>query len=651
MPFEPPIRRLLRSAILVVAFQQSYCVARSPLEAPARCEAASNCAEPGPCELADGSTCVGSLCVYASVPAGTTCDDADPCTLSDTCNGSGECTGIPRSCTALGTSSCLASSGTCDSSTGECVYPPLIGTACDDSDPCTSDDRCSSNGACEGTPLSCDNPPGVCLASGSCEPTTGACEYPPAPAGTVCDDGLSLTAGDVCDGAESCAGVLPAGWPRAISHTASVTPRGITLGANGEPSVVVDVTNTWNGAGYDGTLALDGITLGLTDRMNIVSAAFSEQASLRWVNTYGGPQVQTRRVIGGGSLPTYIAGLVVGTTTFDDTVITTGSRQEPLLVGVDEGGAITTLEHYGSGTWNSQAHAIDVRNGRIVLGGIYGDTVDFGNGVVLPQAEYEDCYFALFDMPSDGRPVARWATTFPGSDLCYSRAAVLRDDGSSVLAGTFLGTTDFGSANVTVSDRELWVAAYDANGNQQWLEFFGGPANDNIHSVFLDDNGDVIVTGDITGTVTVQGLSIVASGLGRDGFMLRFGVDGSVLSGWTLGGDGGDSIRGGLVRPDGVLYLHGAFDTSASLHGQGTITGAGGRDGVVLALDPSNNVLAYEVLGGPGDDGVEAIALDATARVLWVLGGFGSSIELNSVTLTSSTPAAFVHPLLFHPEL
>jgi len=88
--------------------------------------------------------------------------------------------------------------GACDGATAR----PL-GTPCDDGDPCTATDACDGAG-CAGAPVDCSGLDGACQ-TGACEPGTGACVAAAAPDGAPCDDGLACSAGDVCaDG--HCAG-------------------------------------------------------------------------------------------------------------------------------------------------------------------------------------------------------------------------------------------------------------------------------------------------------------------------------------------------------------------------------------------------------------------------------------------------------------
>ena len=79
---------------------------------------------------------------FRTRPNGTTCDDENACTQTDTCQ-AGVCVGgNPVVCTPL--DQCHVA-GTCDPETGTCSNPEKAdGTTCDDDDACTQTDTCQA---------------------------------------------------------------------------------------------------------------------------------------------------------------------------------------------------------------------------------------------------------------------------------------------------------------------------------------------------------------------------------------------------------------------------------------------------------------------------------------------------------------------------
>ncbi len=125
-------------------------------------------------------------------PAGSACDDLDPCTHTDRCDAAGACRGVAYSCDDLNPCTHDACRG--DGSCGN-----LHSTdPCDDLDPCTEGDTCGG-GLCAGTPRDCSWLDGAC-SQGRCDPGSGTCQALPRPDGTPCDDGDACTGGDNCRG-------------------------------------------------------------------------------------------------------------------------------------------------------------------------------------------------------------------------------------------------------------------------------------------------------------------------------------------------------------------------------------------------------------------------------------------------------------------
>ncbi len=170
---------------------------RGCVHVPLTCPpAVDQCHDAGVCDPATG------LCASPAKPDGTTCDDTNACTRTDTCQ-AGSCTGgDPVVCTA---NQCQ-DAGTCDPATGVCTpaVSRLDGTTCDDGTLCTRKDTCE-RGRCRGrNRVRCRAD--QCHDAGTCAPATGQCS-PPTPKvdGAACNDRNRCTANDTCQ-AGTCTG-------------------------------------------------------------------------------------------------------------------------------------------------------------------------------------------------------------------------------------------------------------------------------------------------------------------------------------------------------------------------------------------------------------------------------------------------------------
>src|SRR6266540_3874955 len=143
----------------------------------------ASCADANPCTV---DACSAGACTHVAVANGTSCNDGNACTRTDTCQ-AGVCAGSnPVACTAQDQ---CHTAGTCDTQTGTCSNPVKAdGTACSDGNGCTQTDTCQA-GACVGAnPVTC-TALDQCHVAGTCDPASGVCSSPVKPNGSLCDLG------------------------------------------------------------------------------------------------------------------------------------------------------------------------------------------------------------------------------------------------------------------------------------------------------------------------------------------------------------------------------------------------------------------------------------------------------------------------------
>lgn len=124
------------------------------------------------------------------------CDDSDLCTVGDEC--------IQGFCVAGAAIECPVSPcrhpGSCNPQTGNCSPgAPLPNLSnCNDSNPCTTGDRCISGSCIPVRTVSCNNGD-QCNEAGQCIPESGLCSAPtPKVDETFCSDGNYCSTGDAC---------------------------------------------------------------------------------------------------------------------------------------------------------------------------------------------------------------------------------------------------------------------------------------------------------------------------------------------------------------------------------------------------------------------------------------------------------------------
>jgi hypothetical protein len=182
------------------------------------CDSVFGCSHPPDTHLCyDGDPCTQDLCSGDGVcdhpvDPGAPCDDDDATTLGDACNASGVCVGTPYTCVPTACqSSSVPNGATCD------VALKAEGTLCNDADLTTHFDSCNGLGDCGGIPYTCA--PLECEATAT--QNGEGCDVTYFDHTEGCDDGASATHTDVCDGQGGCAGTPYVCVPSQCEETSS----------------------------------------------------------------------------------------------------------------------------------------------------------------------------------------------------------------------------------------------------------------------------------------------------------------------------------------------------------------------------------------------------------------------------------------------
>ena len=130
----------------------NYCTTGETCDAVGNCQGgtAINIDDTNPCTVDTCDPVTGNIS-HAPMQVGSNCDDGDLCNGIATCQTTGSTiscvNGSPVACVTPSAGGCYASTGMCDPSTGICAYAFLnAGTSCDDGNPCTVSDQCNGIG-------------------------------------------------------------------------------------------------------------------------------------------------------------------------------------------------------------------------------------------------------------------------------------------------------------------------------------------------------------------------------------------------------------------------------------------------------------------------------------------------------------------------
>ena len=198
-----------------------------------------------------------------------------------------------------------------------------------------------------------------------------------------------------------------------------------------------------------------------------------------------------------------------------------------------------------------------------------------------------DAYLARYS----GRGELVWALQVGGPHNDSPLGVSVAPDGSIYVGGFTDG--DFASPNQGSAD--VWLARFDAGGNELWRRQFGGPAWDRGFDVTAFDGG-AYVTG-YTASVLDPGTDLG----GFDGFAARYGADGDQQWIRQFGTDATDWGQGSALAPDGGLYVTG--------YSEGGLDGpnAGDKDLIAVRLRPDGGLAWATQIGSAALDWTQGV--------------------------------------------
>ena len=270
--------------------------------------------------------------------------------------------------------------------------------------------------------------------------------------------------------------------------------------------------------------------------------------------------------------------------------LASGGGQDVVLVRASAAGDAVTAAGWG-GAQNVQLRALASDGTTTAIGGVYGGSPNFGTGPIA-GALADNGFVAV------GGPATFPATRalLGGSDI-YVNDVEFDADGALCVTGRFNATTDFGAGAVGSAGSSTFVAKYEAGLALRWVRAFGTVLN--ATGVATTADGDCVAVGMYQGTITVDAETATAVG-GEDVYIGRFdGASGAAHWLRSLGGATADLVFGVVVLPSQQVVVAGSLTGTSSLEGL-TLTSEGTSDGYVAVLTGAGVPQQLIQVGGTG---------------------------------------------------
>ncbi|MBX2906984.1 MAG: Ig-like domain-containing protein [Taibaiella sp.] len=210
-------------------------------------------------------------------------------------------------------------------------------------------------------------------------------------------------------------------------------------------------------------------------------------------------------------------------------------------------------------------------------------------------------------------PTLEWATYFGGPSSDYARSVAIQPNGNICISGHTNSTSGIATVGAyqtsfstgAIGNADAFLAVFTEAGSLLWATYLGGTGNDFVLASATDDSSNIYIGGvtNSSSGMATSGAAQTTAGGSSDGFLARFGNDGSLHWCSYFGGGAGDYLRG-LATDSANVYITGYTGSTSGIATAGVYQSSnGGMDDAFIAKFNSIGHLQWaSYFGGPATD-------------------------------------------------
>lgn len=286
----------------------------------------------------------------------------------------------------------------------------------------------------------------------------------------------------------------------------------------------------------------------------------------------------------------YLGCMFSATVDFGDGPRVTHGNHDVAVVKLNPAGELLWVRHFGSSEADTVLRVVSDHSGNVVVTGNFSTTLDFGAGPVNTHGK-QDLYLVKY--APDGRLVFGKAIGSTEFEAAWAGLAV--DASDNVYLGGGYGIVVGGSAPIDLGGGPLvsnggadaFLVKYDPSGGHVFSKRFGGKYYDTLNDVVVAADGDVVIGGQLMGTVDLGGGPAVPPAEANNwGYVVRLSPSGAYKWAANYLTDGA-GVYQLAIDASGRIDVAGTFVRSLQTRTSSLSSGNLGTHSFLLQLDSS----------------------------------------------------------------
>lgn len=364
-------------------------------------------------------------------------------------------------------------------------------------------------------------------------------------------------------------------------------------------------------------------------------AKYDSAGTLLWLKNIGGAgDDEAYSVVCDDQDNIYVGGGFFSTSITDNSItVTNNGGQDMFLAKLSPSGTTLGIKAAGGVENDYIADMEMISATELIVTGVYRVSVNFGNSVTLTGYGQND----IFLLRIDNAGTAVWAKRAGSNAGDLSRGVSVDRFGNILLTGEFSGTCNFGGVSLTSTGQyDVYAAKYTNSGNLKWVKRGGGSSFDYSFAVDSDINGNVFTTGYYTSPNMTFGATTLSNSGAWDMFVTKYDSVGTLVWAKKFASNQYDYSQALVVDDAGSVIIAGGYGNDISFGSVPlTNTNANIENMFVAKLDNNGNGV-WAVKASTADySWANALALDSKSNIL-VTGTYETTCSFFSTNLVSN---------------